>query len=107
MVLSIIAYWLLPSAARCSKTRSHTPVLAQRLNRRCVFFQSPKRSGRSRHGIPAHHRYRAASTKRGFVAGGDTDITWLAGKQILDPSPLIVAKSISGHTSALYEVESA
>src|SRR6516225_1235276 len=47
MVLSIIAYWLLPSAARCSKTCSHTPVLAQRLNRRCVFFQSPKRSGRS------------------------------------------------------------
>jgi hypothetical protein len=42
-----------------------------------------------------------------IVAGGDTDITWLAGKQILDPSPLIVAKSISGHASALYEVDSA
>ena len=31
----------------------HTPFLAQRLNRRCVFFQPPNRSGRSRHGIPA------------------------------------------------------
>src|SRR5215472_1126992 len=64
MVLSIIAYLLLPSAARCSKTRSHTPALAQRLNRRCVFFQSPKRSGRSRHGIPARYLYSTASTKR-------------------------------------------
>src|SRR5215831_8112652 len=43
---------------------SHTPVLAQRLNRRCVFFQSPKRSGKSRQGIPARYRYTTASTNR-------------------------------------------
>src|SRR5215469_6287756 len=70
MVLSIIAYSLLPSAARCSKTRSHTPALAQRLNRRCVFFQSPKRSGRSRHGIPARYLYSTASTKRRLSRAG-------------------------------------
>jgi hypothetical protein len=53
MVLSIIAYSLSVSAAKCSNTRCQILFLAQRLNRRCVFFQSPKRSGKSRHGIPA------------------------------------------------------
>src|SRR3984885_451722 len=52
MVLSIIAYSLSASAARCRNTRSHTPLLAQRLNRRWTFVPSPNRSGRSRHGIP-------------------------------------------------------
>jgi hypothetical protein len=52
MVLSIIAYSLSGSAAKSSKRRCHTPFLAQRLNRLCVFFQSPNRSGRSRQGIP-------------------------------------------------------
>ena len=52
MVLSIIAYSLSASVARCSKRRCHTPFLAQRLNRLWVFFQSPNRSGRSRQGIP-------------------------------------------------------
>jgi hypothetical protein len=53
IVLSIIAYSLSASAARCSKIFCQTPVLLQRLNRRWVFFQSPNRSGRSRQGIPA------------------------------------------------------
>ena len=53
MVLSIIAYSLSASAARCAKTRAQTPVLAQRPKRVCTFFQPPKRSGRSRHGMPA------------------------------------------------------
>src|SRR6516165_2655557 len=106
MVLSIIAYSLLPSAARCSKTRSHTPALAQRLNRRCVFFQSPKRSGRSRHGIPAvpvQHRLDKAT----IVTGGCTDVARLAGKQVLNPFPLVVAESIAGHASAFYKADSA
>ena len=37
-------------SCRCWKTRSRTPASAQRLNRRRTFFQSPNRSGRSRHG---------------------------------------------------------
>jgi len=42
-----------------------------------------------------------------IVAGGYTDITGLARKQIFDPFPLIVAQSISGHASAVYEADSA
>jgi len=42
-----------------------------------------------------------------IVAGGCPGITWLAGKQILDPFSLIVAKSISVHASALYQADSA
>src|ERR1700722_10297609 len=52
IVLSIIAYSLSASAARCWNIRSQTPLLAQRLKRRCTLFQSPYRSGRSRHGMP-------------------------------------------------------
>src|SRR3954451_20151493 len=52
-VLSIIAYSLSASPAKCRKTRSHTPVLAQRQKRVWTFFQAPNRSGRSRHGMPA------------------------------------------------------
>jgi hypothetical protein len=105
MVLSIIAYSLLPSAARCRKTRSDTPALAQRLNRRCVFFRSPKRSARSRDGIPARYLYRL--DKATIVAGGGTDVAPLAGKQVLNPFPLVVAKSIAGHASAFYKADSA
>jgi hypothetical protein len=46
MMLSIMAYSLSASSARCSKISFQTPLLAQRLKRRCTFFQSPKRSGR-------------------------------------------------------------
>ncbi len=53
MVLSIIAYSLSAFAARAWNTRCRTPGLAQRLNRRCTLFHSPRRSGRSRHGMPA------------------------------------------------------
>ena len=102
MVLSIIAYSLLPSAARCRKTRSHTPALAQRLNRRCVFFQSPKTSGRSRL-VPVQHRLDKAT----IVAGGGTDVAQLTRKQVLNPFPLVVAKSIAGHASAFDKADSA
>ena len=50
---SIIAYSLSASALKAVKIRSHTPPLAQRLNRVCVLFQPPKRSGRARQGMPA------------------------------------------------------
>ena len=53
MVLSIMAYSLSASPAKCLKTRSHTPVLAQRQKRVWTFFQAPNRSGRSRQGMPA------------------------------------------------------
>src|SRR6476646_2199154 len=62
MVLSIIAYSLSASAARCWNIRSQTPLLAQRLNRVWIFVPSPNRSGRSRHDIPVRKRYSTAST---------------------------------------------
>ena len=102
MALSIIAYSLLPSAARCRKTRSHTPALAQRLNRRCVFFQSPKTSGRSRL-VPVQHRLDKAT----IVTGGGTDVAQLAGNQVLNPFPPVVAKFIAGHAPAFYKADSA
>src|SRR3954462_14037611 len=63
-VLSIIAYSLSASPAKCRKTRSHTPVLAQRQKRVWTFFQAPNRSGRSRQGMPARYRYSTASTNK-------------------------------------------
>src|SRR3954451_2463899 len=62
IVPSIIAYSLSASPAKCRKTRSHTPVLAQRQKRVWTFFQAPNRSGRSRQGMPARYRYSTAST---------------------------------------------
>src|SRR3954466_1789347 len=50
MVESIIAYSLSASAARGWNTRSHTPVLAQRLKRVWTLTPQPNRSGRSRQG---------------------------------------------------------
>jgi hypothetical protein len=53
MVLSIIAYSLSASAAKVSNTFCHTPLLAQRENRVWILIGSPKRSGKSRQGMPA------------------------------------------------------
>ena len=53
IVLSIIAYSLSASAERSRKTLPHTPRSAQRLKWRLMFFQYPKRSGRSRQGMSA------------------------------------------------------
>jgi hypothetical protein len=53
MVLSMMAYWLSASPAKCWNTLAHTPLAAQRLNRVWTGFQGPKRSGKSRQGIPA------------------------------------------------------
>src|SRR3954451_22939767 len=62
IVLSTIAYSSSASPAKCRKTRSHTPVLAQRQKRVWTFFQAPNRSGRSRQGVPARERCSTAST---------------------------------------------
>src|ERR1700737_5385632 len=53
IVLSIMAYSLSASAAKISNTFFHTPLLAQRENRVWILIGSPKRSGKSRHGMPA------------------------------------------------------
>ena len=97
MVLSIIAYSLSASAARCSNTRCHTPVLLQRLNRRCVFFQSPKRSGRSRHGmgtISVQHRLdKPAIVVRGYVDELDFGGVGFCGRDTGSDRPSVVPSS--------------
>src|ERR1700712_5628943 len=52
IVPSIIAYSLSASTANNARMLVQTPRLAQRLCRRWVLFQSPRHSGRSRHGMP-------------------------------------------------------
>ena len=51
------------SMASSLKSRSHTPVLAQRENRLYTVFQEPKRSGRSRQETPVLVRQMTALTK--------------------------------------------
>src|SRR5262244_4665352 len=53
--------------------------------------------------VPVQHRLDKAT----IVLGGCADIARLAGKQVLDPFPLVVAKSIAGHASAFYTGDSA
>jgi hypothetical protein len=64
MVASIIAYSLSGSSAKVLKRLSQTPLAAQREKRLWVFFQSPKRSGKSRHGAPERNFQITASTNR-------------------------------------------
>src|SRR4051794_3023305 len=52
-VLSIIAYSLSASPAKCLRTLSRTPVLAQRPRGVGPFSRPPTRPGGPRHGIPA------------------------------------------------------
>jgi hypothetical protein len=70
------------SHIRCPRRRPSAPTLAaicpfsaQRLNRRCVFFQSPKSSGRSRQGMPAQYRKRTASRESAIIVSGDAGIS--------------------------------
>jgi hypothetical protein len=52
IVASIMAYSLSGSSAKVLKSLSQTPLTAQREKRLCVLHQPPKRSGKSRHGVP-------------------------------------------------------
>jgi hypothetical protein len=63
MVASIIAYSLSGSSAKALKRLAQTPVTAQREKRLWVLHQSPKRSGKSRHGTPTRNFQITASTK--------------------------------------------
>src|SRR5262249_4085900 len=53
--------------------------------------------------VPVQHRLDKAT----IVTGGGTDVAQLAGKQVLNPFPLVVAKSIAGHASAFYKADPA
>src|ERR1043165_8402984 len=69
MVASIFTYSL-SAPISCTNTRntfSHTPSSAHQLWRRCTFFQSPKRTGRSHQGMPARYRYNTASQRADYL----------------------------------------
>ena len=51
-VASSITCVFFGSSIRAAKTRSHTPVLAQRVKRLCTLFHLPYRSGNSSHCAP-------------------------------------------------------
>ena len=61
MVESSIASSWSASSARCSNILCQTPRVLQRVWRVWITRQSPNRSGRSRHAIPARDRYHTAS----------------------------------------------
>jgi hypothetical protein len=104
MALSIIAYLLSASAASISKIflqtplLFQTPLLAQRENRVWILIGSPKRSGRSDQSIPVTVKHRL--DKQPIVLGGDADMPFTAGQNILDPVPLIIPKGVAAHLSA-------
>ena len=53
--------------------------------------------------VPVQHRLDKAM----IVTGGGANVARLAGKQVLNPFPLVVAKSIAGDASAFYKADSA
>ena len=59
---------------------------------------APRNSG----AVAVEHRL----DKAAIVAGGDADITGFAGQQVLDSLPLVIAKCISVHGSALFQADS-
>src|SRR5712671_1210310 len=101
MVASIIAYSLSGSSAKVLKRLSQTPLAAQREKRLWMFFQSPKRSGRSRHGAPERnfpdHRLDKQAVAQ-FAAAANRART--ARQKSLNPCKLVVAQSIALHRKA-------
>src|SRR5580698_8201535 len=55
-------YWFLGSLMSDLNTRSHTPVLAQRVKRLCTVFHLPYRSGRSYQRAPERRTHKTPFT---------------------------------------------
>jgi hypothetical protein len=94
MVASIIAYSLSGSSAKVLKRLSQTPLVAQREKRLWVFFQSPKRSGKSRQGAPERNFQITASTNRRLPS------SLLRPTVPGRPRKLVVAQSVALHHNA-------
>jgi hypothetical protein len=84
MVASIMAYSLSGSSAKALKRLSQTPLTAQREKRLCVLHQPPKRSGKSRHGVPTRNFQITASTKRRLFGAAFREIAVDANQRSLD-----------------------
>ena len=77
-------------SCKASNTRSQTPFLAHRLNRWKVLFQSPNRSGKSRHGAPVRTIHNTASRNNRLSFAGCPGSPARPGNRPLDPHPLLV-----------------
>lgn len=105
MVASIIAYSLSGSSANVLKRLSHTPLFAHRENRVWMFFQLPKRSGRSRHGAPERNFQITASMKSRLEKpiaqlAVAADVAGPTRQQMFNPRKLVVAQSVALHRKA-------
>ena len=59
---------------------------------------APRNSG----AVAVEHRFDESA----IVVGGDADITGFAGQQVLDSLPLVIAKCMPVHRSALFQADS-
>ena len=100
MVLSIIAYSLSASAARCWNIRSQTPLLAQRLNRSvdlCPLTEPLRQIAPWHPGTIAVQR---RLNEQPIVRSGHPDRAFAPRQQVFDPFPLVVTQSETPHRSA-------
>jgi len=102
MVLSIIAYSLSASAAKCSNRRCHTPLLGPAAEPSMGVLPIPESlwqvaPGNSRT-VSIKHRLDESA----IIPGRGPDIADFSRQHVLDSLPLIIAQSISGHGSACF-----
>jgi len=104
IVASIIAYSLSGSSAKALKRFSQTPLAAQREKRLWVLHQPPKRSGKSRHGVPTRNfQINGFDEKTIAQFAVAADRAGTARQQMLDPGELVVSQCMAFHRSLLHE----
>src|ERR1700687_335157 len=97
MVLSIIAYSLSASAARCWNTRSQTPLFGPTAEPPVYLntVTEPLRQIAPWH--PGTVTIEHSVHEQPIVRCGHTDRAFAPGQQVLDPFPLVVAQSETPH----------
>ena len=99
---------------RAERTRSHTPAFVHVRNRLYTLCHGPKRSGRSRHGIPVFNQYRIASNISrllfpgrppcGFLSGGNKNLILFLCFSLISCrfiSPIISVRHLAHNISVL------
>ena len=100
MVLSMIAYSLSASVARCWKSRLQTPDLAHRLNRRWTFLPVAEALWQIAPGDAGAVAVKHRLDEPAVVRRGHADMSLPPRQQVLDPLPLVVATFVAAHRSA-------
>ena len=109
MVESIIAYSLSASLARCLKTRSQTPALAQRVKRAGKARMNRFPVSEALRQVPPGHAgpisVQNCLNEQTIVCGGHAHMAQPPRQQILDPLPFVVVQSVAAHRPALLEAD--